>query len=832
MTDNANNTTSCTQLVTVHDSTIPEIVCCDDVTIDAMEGQCKSGPVEYMLPAVFDRCTTDPADLVLTFDPPQGTMFDIGEHTVTITVTDPSDNSATCTFKVIVKDVTPPSLTCPGNMIIDNTRGQCGAANVTFDINATDDCSGPVTVVTDPPSGSTFPSGPTIVHVTATDTAGNSAQCSFLVTVNDTELPTIQCPPAIDVLADPGTCQAAEIALGTPTVSDNCSTPVLTGQRSDGQPLNAPYPVGVTTVTWTVTDSSYNMATCDQTVTVHDTTAPTITCPDDIMVNAPQGQCQSGPVNYTALGVADNCSTSAQSVVVTFDPPSGSQFPIGVTSVTATATDAAGNTAQCSFNVTVNDTTPPVITCLGNITINSDADSCGASAVNYEVTATDSCSLPVTVVTTPPSGSSFPVGVTQVTATATDAADNVSTCTFTVTVVDNQPPTVQCPPMMVVNNSPGECQALNVTYTAEASDNCEGPVNVMFTPPSGSNLPVGNNTILVKATDQAGNMATCSFLVVVLDKDAPRIECPDGITVMTVPCETDAVVQLTTPQAQDQCGAVTVNGFRSDGRPLTDRFPIGPTTITWIAIDSHGQTATCTQLIQVQESECAPVCDDPPTIVCGMQIKLTTLPCQPEAFTTLIPPVSVSECGPNVVTGMRVDGRPLTDGYPIGDNYVVWTATDPQDRQASCSQSVWVDGGECAPACDGADLVVMAKMLPMYKNKGKKSPTAIVSGWWVVTNIGTQTSPETSVCFYLSDDQVLDAGDFQFKPNKKHHKVNSLRPGEMDGVDLKAKGPKGVNIEGKYILAVVDCPGLVTECREDNNTTANVPTLQVKGKKK
>ena len=84
--------------------------------------------------------------------------------------------------------------------------------------------------------------------------------------------PTITAPANVTVNANPGVCYATAVALGSPTTGDNCSVTNVSN--------NAPaqFPVGHTTVTWTVNDSSGNSATATQTVTVVDTTAPVITC--------------------------------------------------------------------------------------------------------------------------------------------------------------------------------------------------------------------------------------------------------------------------------------------------------------------------------------------------------------------------------------------------------------------------------------------------------------------------------------------------------------------------------------------------------------------------
>src|SRR5439155_10226979 len=119
-------------------------------------------------------------------------------------------------------------------------------------------------------------------------------------------------------------------------------------------------------------------------------------------------------------------------------------FAKGTTTVTCTATDAAGNSSSCTFTITVNDTEKPTLSCPANFTRGTDPGKCSA-VVNYPApTAGDNCGV-ATLVCDPPSGSTFAKGTTPVTCTATDAAGNSSTCTFTVTVTDTEKPTITCP---------------------------------------------------------------------------------------------------------------------------------------------------------------------------------------------------------------------------------------------------------------------------------------------------------------------------------------------------------------------------------------------------
>ena len=150
---------------------------------------------------------------------------------------------------------------------------------------------------------------------------------------------------------------------------------------------NAPtaYPVGSTTVTWTVTDLSGNSATCTQKVTVVDTQAPTITCNGNVTLNADAGQC-TATTTLSAPTATDNCA-----VTVTSNAPT--TFQTGNTTVIWTATDGSGNSATCTQIVTVKDMVAPTITCAPSITINAAANQCSATATLTVPTVTDNCAL-------------------------------------------------------------------------------------------------------------------------------------------------------------------------------------------------------------------------------------------------------------------------------------------------------------------------------------------------------------------------------------------------------------------------------------------------------
>ena len=166
--------------------------------------------------------------------------------------------------------------------------------------------------------------------------------CSFTVTVNDTELPTITCNAPVVVNNDLGVCGAVVTYSNSST--DNCPGQIIT--QTAGLASGSVFPIGTTTNTFVVTDASGNTATCSFTVTVNDTELPTITCNAPVVVNNDLGVC--GAVVTYSNSSTDNCP--GQVITQTAGLASGSVFPVGTTTNTFVVTDASGNTATLQFH--------------------------------------------------------------------------------------------------------------------------------------------------------------------------------------------------------------------------------------------------------------------------------------------------------------------------------------------------------------------------------------------------------------------------------------------------------------------------------------------------
>ena len=178
----------------------------------------------------------------------------------------------------------------------------------------------------------------------------NDAVRFSLISTKDEVPPTITAPNDTTANNDPGLASAV-VAVSAPAVSDNCSAVTVTGVRSDGVPsLDAPYPVGVTTITWTAKDADQNAATAIQTVTVIDNEAPVWARSAQSVIQVDATSPSGAVVTFNDLIVTDNVGVTSRSC----EPASGSVFHVGTNPpVTCTASDAAGNSASTSFSVYV-----------------------------------------------------------------------------------------------------------------------------------------------------------------------------------------------------------------------------------------------------------------------------------------------------------------------------------------------------------------------------------------------------------------------------------------------------------------------------------------------
>lgn len=262
--------------------------------------------------------------------------YPVGKTMVTWTVVDNTGNTATAAQTITVTDNEKPYIERLGEISVVNDPGKCGAF-VNLFTPYTSDNSGVVSLTNDAPSF--FPVGSVTIIWTATDMYGNSDTSTQMITVIDNELPTISIGN-IQLTNEPGKCGAV-VKLGTPLTADNCG---ITGVTNDAPVF---FPVGITIVTWTVTDLNAYTATAKQNVTITDIQKPTITAPSAKTVTVRSNAGSATNVNLGTPLTADNCGVKT----VTNNAPSS--YPVGTTIVTWTVSDYSGNNSTATQTVKV-----------------------------------------------------------------------------------------------------------------------------------------------------------------------------------------------------------------------------------------------------------------------------------------------------------------------------------------------------------------------------------------------------------------------------------------------------------------------------------------------
>jgi uncharacterized repeat protein (TIGR01451 family) len=274
-TDAAGNTATGLQLVTVTESPAvpPTVTAPADVSANTGPGATSCGTVvadtTLGTATANDNC---PGVTVTRSGVPAGNIFPVGNTIVTYTATDASGNTATDTQTVTVVDNTVPIVTPPAAVTLFTGPGatSCGVTVSNLDAtlgtgSATDNCPGVGAVTrSGVPAGNAFPVGDTVVTYSATDAHGNTGSATQTVTVVDNTPPTITCPS--NIVLEP-TCPTGAIATWTaPVGADNC--PGATTTQTAGPASGSVFPIGTTTVTYTVNDVHGNSTSCSFTVTV------------------------------------------------------------------------------------------------------------------------------------------------------------------------------------------------------------------------------------------------------------------------------------------------------------------------------------------------------------------------------------------------------------------------------------------------------------------------------------------------------------------------------------------------------------------------------------
>ncbi|MFN7326670.1 MAG: HYR domain-containing protein, partial [Chitinophagales bacterium] len=538
VTDGVGCTASISETVTsVEDETAPVFTACPtDITLYTEVDQCCASVV-LTAPAALDECGTVVVTQTAGFT--SGQCFELGENTVVFTAVDLAGNSTECSFSITVVDGQLPNAICQDITIDLDASGAAVVTASQLDSGSNDNC----TLASDLqflPASVNFNCadvGDNNIQLIVTDQQGNSSACVATVTVRDAVDPVItSCPPTFNLVG----CVGVVPSLVSQVVAtDACGIASITQNPSAGVNVSG----GV--ITFTVTDLSGNTSTCSTPIVINDATAPVfITCPTTmVMVSNDPDQC-SAKVNWSIPAANDLCSQ----VIITqlSGPVPGEVIPLtcppSPLTVVYQASDDSGNTATCSFQVTVVDsqkpefdadiTMPSDITvecqdipsnCVfhGNgicspLTVNDVNDNCsGDLTVSFSETSTQNVDPTVCA--------HYDYTLTR-TWTVTDCAGNARQHTQVIDVYDTTAPIAVCQNLTVTLNNFGSAAITAKQLDGGSTDNCAVNANLGFTASqttfSCADYDLSPVAVTLTVTDPCGNTGTCVAFVTILQGNA------------------------------------------------------------------------------------------------------------------------------------------------------------------------------------------------------------------------------------------------------------------------------------------------------------------------
>ncbi len=564
----------------------PPTALCQDITIalDAMDSTATIA-VSQVDAGTFDPCDLDSVTLSQTFFD----INDIGANPVDLIAYDALGFTDTCEATV--------SVLGPGG----------GPAAVCLDITIQLDAMGADTITPADLDGGSTGTGTLNFAISqstfnCTDVGDNSvilsitddiatSTCTSIVTVEDDMAPTVTCTD-VTLQLDANGAAVLDPASVEGTITDNCSI----AMSSVSQDMFDCDDIGTQTITLTVTDDGGNTATCEAQVEVEDALGPNMAC-QDVTVQLDANGMASITVNNIDNGTNDNCGTPMLSLDIT----SFGCNDLGSNAVILTGEDNGGNSADCTAQVTVEDTIPPVAVCQ-DITVQLDSINQVYTLPPADVDggSSDNCGIDMQTVA-PNTFDIEDLGDNSVELSVQDAAGNMDTCSavFTLLPPPGFGPTAVCQDITVQLNASGEA-AVSAILVDNGSFG-EGTLIYTLNQNMFTCADIGDNAVILTVEDDFGTDA-CSATITIIDANPPVALCQDVTLNVNVNGEAELDVEMIDAGSTDNCGVDSLGLSQSDFTCAD----IGTNMIELVVFDSSGNTGSCVAQVVVQDVD-APV---------------------------------------------------------------------------------------------------------------------------------------------------------------------------------------------------------------------------------
>ncbi len=723
-----NNSNSATAVVTVVDNLSPNVIT-QNITV-----QLDANGQAFITPSDIDNGSSDncTSSLTTSIDISTFDCTDLGTNTITLTVGDSNNNTATGTALVTVEDNISPTAIAQNVTLQLSPIGQAILSPMDVDNGSSDNCS--IANISVSPNNFTCNElGANTVTLTVEDVAGNIATATAVVTVEDNQ-PLTAVAQNITVQLD-----VNGQATITPTDVDNGS-----GSGCNGNPtLSLDFAnfgcddIGTITVTLTATEGN-NSDSATALVTVEDNLAPTVIAQDITVQLDVNGQA-SITTSDIDNGSTDNCAVDSMSLDITsFDCSH-----LGANTVILTVFDVNNNQATATATVTVEDAIAPTVlaqditvqlNASGQITIqetdidNGSIDNCAIDSFSLD-TSQFTCS---------------DLGDNTVTLTATDTFGNSATATAIVTVQEdpNQTLTAIAQDITVQLDANGQVTIAPSDIDNGSGSGCNSTPTLSLDISSFDCDHVGNPVTVTLTAVEGSNSDSTTAVVTIEDNIAPTVITQDVTVQLDVTGLATITVSDIDNNSTDNCAiqniSLDVTSF--------DCNDLGDNTVTLTVVDIFGNSATETATVTVEDATA------PSVVTQNIAIQLDA-DGQANIAAQDIDNGSADDC--SGIASMSLDITSF-DCPALGDTIVTLTVTDNAGNNATGTATVTiealdVDNNDIADSCESQEIVVPKGFSPNGDNIGDT---------WVIENIEDFSNNKIQI-FNRWGEKVFEATNYQ-----------------------------------------------------------------------
>lgn len=593
-------TDECTQTITVEDNTAPNIQCVNNSTTIPLDSD---GEIK---PEVLDNGSTDNCGMVTFSTDIMLDCDDAGNQVVvTLTADDGNGNTSQCTRTIEVVDNIAPTMNCRSNVnveLMDNGVVEINDPQAVLDNGTTDNCTSTDNLIfTATPNFfdcSNINSSRT-VQLTVTDESNNQGICSVSVTAVDKGNPIARCKTGFPLVLDGNSSASINISDLNNGSFDACTAVSLSASQTEFDCSD----IGDTEVTLMVTDQFGNSSQCSTTFNVSENIPPVADCKSSVRIFIGSDGTATLTPEILNRNSTDNCGAMGLNFSVSKSIFTCADIGTVNNQITLTVTDGSGNTDQCTGFVNVAISETPTAVCedvtveldqSGNATllpsqVNGTINDCGLSELSLSQDRFDCSDLGNNMVTLQVNGS---VSSDQ--------------CTANVNVVDNLSPNVLCKASFTVGLSGGTATITPENLDNGSTDNCDA-VTLTASQTTFDCDDAGMVPVTLTGRDASGNEASCITTVIVVDTEAPTVNC------VTTPVEltlsgTNSIIRIN-PDDLDGGSTDNCDNLELTTTPVNlNCSNIGSNTVTLIATDVSNNTSTCTATVILTDNT-TPVAD-------------------------------------------------------------------------------------------------------------------------------------------------------------------------------------------------------------------------------